>query len=172
MVSAHVISFFNLHPDISFAQASDGILLHLDCLNSTVMGLLKATRGGGVIQDNFGTALYAYSSYYGLKTSIWAEAQAPLEGLKTVLELKLLDSLIEENILNGVLNVPWSIFYIVESIKEILKTIHVRVSHIYREGNQIADVPANWGITYSCNRIFYSSADLPAAARGAAKLDR
>lgn len=25
---------------------------------------------------------------------------------------------------------------------------HVRVSHIYREGNQVADILANWGIMY------------------------
>lgn len=48
-----------------------------------------------------------------------------------------------------------------------MKFMQVQVSHILREGNQIADSLANWNIAHRSSRIFTSSADLPANSREA-----
>lgn len=49
--------------------------------------------------------------------------------------------------------------------------MQVHVTHIFREGNQVAYNLANWSVRCKCYRVFFSSGDLPAHARGAAKLD-
>lgn len=66
----------------------------------------------------------------------------------------------------GVIGILWM------QLKYTMQPVSVKVTHIYKDGNQAADNLANWSIIHRSNRVFFSSTDLPATARRAVKLDR
>ena len=76
-----------------------------------------------------------------------------------------IDSLVLISILLGKTNSPSGIC---REVEELLKLKHhfVVVSHIYREGNQVADFLSKLGPKLSEIKIFSSSAALPCMIRG------
>lgn len=78
-----------------------------------------------------------------------AEALAILEALKYCEEkgfnriILQTDSLLLKNAIEGLWNVPWVITEYLEDIAKVMSTIDVKLSHILREGNCLADHLAN-----------------------------
>lgn len=71
------------------------------------MGYTGLAGGGGVIRDSSGRILQAFGLFYGVKTSIWAEAKATLEDLQMACNLHFshvwleLDSTVHVDIITG-----------------------------------------------------------------------
>lgn len=53
------------------------------------------------------------------------------------------DSLSATKFIRGEWKIPWEILEIIEDIKNLVEGKNVQYSHIYREGNQLADALAN-----------------------------
>lgn len=53
-----------------------------------------------------------------------------------------------------------------------MKRLQVQVQHIYREGNQLADILANTAFSNSGKHVFHSFKDLPTTARRIVNSDK
>lgn len=68
------------------------------------------------------------------------------------------DSMLLKNIIEGSWKSPWCIVEHVEEIMELIKGRNFRVSHIYREGNKLADHLANYALdvgTIECHEFWH-----------------
>nr|XP_016493380.1 PREDICTED: uncharacterized protein LOC107812734 [Nicotiana tabacum] len=59
------------------------------------------------------------------------------------------DSMLLKNVVEGTWIAPWAVVAYVEEIKGIMDRCNVRVSHIMREGNKLADYLANYALDNS-----------------------
>lgn len=121
---------------------------------------------GGILQDCNSKFLGALAEYLGIQTSMSAEANAIWLGLSLAKSLgcRLLwieaDSLLLVNILNDLVDVPWSISYIVLDTKNAIMNFEAcRITHINMEENGFADMMANWGLPVGpvCNSLMFQS---------------
>lgn len=91
--------------------------------------------------------MIAYCSYYGVKTRLWTEAKAVLDGLEIARGNSLnqlwieLDSQLLVDMLQGRCSVPWNLACILRKIISLLLARYY-ISHIFREGNRGADLLA------------------------------
>ena len=137
----------------------------------------RAGGGGGILRDDGGNFLLAFSSFFGNVTSIQAEALALLFGVKSCLSRDYvnlhieMDLLVLVHILKQGSSCPWSIY---TEVKYLLKfsSNFVAISHCFRESNQVADSLANMGCDQGFNTTYHQLVDLPMKARGAFRLDR
>lgn len=145
------------------------------------MDRVKVTliQSGAIIKNYKADFIAAIANYLEIRTPMFAEAHAILSRLQYEVELGLnnlwieSDSLSLVNILNGNMNTPGHIWYIVKEIKKLLTALHdFRLSHIFREGNQPADIVAKWSIDNHINSKFTDIRWLPIEVRGAIKLDK
>lgn len=139
---------------------------------------IQAWQGGGVIRDNRGKLKLGFFEYFGHLTSLEAETCTLLSGLQHAVTLDVcflwveLDSLLLVNMLKGFVAVPWRLHYYVATIKNIMQRLVFFVSHVYREGNQLADGLANTAVDTQSHRAFTRPEDLPSSTKGAYFMDR
>lgn len=75
--------------------------------------------------------------------------------------------------LNRVDAIPWEVLYFYNGIKKLLLYFQqYYISHVYREGNSIADMFANHSISTQTSRIFDAGEDIPKHIRGELRLNR
>lgn len=142
-------------------------------------GNLGEAGSGGIIHSNNCDFTFSFVIYLNVCSSINAEEKAIHLEIKHAKRLGITslwresDSLDQINVLNEVLEIPWSITYIIHGITTLLKNIKsLLISHICREGNTVADIMANSSIT---NKAFAHLEDkriLPKEARGALILNK
>ena len=65
----------------------------------------------------------------------------------------------------------WYLWDFWEELLNLLQLFEMQISHVFREGNQVADFLAKLGAT-GLSQYFYSSTDLPRLARGLVCLDQ
>ena len=65
----------------------------------------------------------------------------------------------------------WYLWDFLEDLLKLLQFFQVHLSHVFREGNQVADFLAKLGAN-GLSQQFYSSTDLPRLARGLIRLDQ
>lgn len=131
-----------------------------------------------MLRSSTGCYLLAYSSF-GYHTSVYAEARAVFFGVQKAKEKHVTLSL-DSNRLSkigtyaaGIYIIPWAIVYIVKHIKCLLASFQqARISHIFREGNNMADSLANWAVATESSADFTTFDELPKAAKGAFLLDK
>lgn len=132
--------------------------------------------GGGAIRNHKGDVLLAFSHYYGRVNSLVAEARALLDGLKYLQTLDCssfiveCDSIVLVQIIRREVQCPWSILPFVRNIWK-LHSRSLNISHVYREGNTVADSLASYACYTKCNSFFFHS-ELPPNVKGAARLDK
>lgn len=101
--------------------------------------------GGGVVRDNHGKVLMAYSMPLGHGTSNWAEAVAFLFGLKWCIEqghvliIGKTDSLLLHRCIMG----EWRIEGNVKEIRKLMEGRSIFTKHCFREANQATDKMAS-----------------------------
>nr|XP_027082212.1 uncharacterized protein LOC113704512 [Coffea arabica] len=134
-------------------------------------------RRRGVLRDDTGQLLLAFSTSFGSCTSIQAEARALLFGVNLCLSHGYarvhveVDSLVLVQILKQASRCPWGIHTEFRNLLQ-LSSYFISISHCFREGNQVADCLSSVGCNDGSDRVYYQFADLPARARGALRLDR
>lgn len=134
--------------------------------------------GGGIFRDNNGDIFYAFSNFYGHHSNMWAEAMAAFDGIRLAYEFGIhsiwleVDSEVLVKIIKGEYHIPWEIWYIIQQIKDFMGRMMVQVSHILREGNQVADGLANWAVKTRHSHVFQSANELPKPCQGPYRLDK
>ena len=107
---------------------------------------------GGVIRNNFGEGMAAFSLHLGIQTNHFAEARAACQSVKMAFEMGIKKLWLEgdsKNIIDCIkcLSQPsWTSKNIIEEPHAILDKFEcVHITHVFREANPVADWFANEG---------------------------
>lgn len=121
--------------------------------------------GGGVIRNYQGQAIFGFSFFFGQGNNMQAEARALITGLDLASQLGIPLSCIELDaqvllhfIHTG--NSPWNLVYLTRSCKSLLSP-SCNLSHIFREGNKVADSLASFAHAHRDSMVFYSEELFP-----------
>ena len=134
------------------------------------------SSGEGIIRDQHGHVLSAFSSFYGFRTNMQAEAMALLEGLHLCISLGMqyikveLDSLVLLNVINGERRCPWRIDEVIARARVALRQASFELTHCYRETNAAADSLAKRAVSSGDSKVF-DALSLPTLTTGLCKLD-
>ncbi|KAL2462289.1 RNase H domain-containing protein [Abeliophyllum distichum] len=132
--------------------------------------------GGGIIRDSSGQCIRAFFSFYGDCTILEAELRAILDGIILAQRLGLSVLWVESDSTLAIHCItkggePWHIQATLRHIRHLLALDRDTITHIFREGNQVADLLASegWDRRYYYE---YSSQDLPRRHRSLVQIDR
>jgi ribonuclease HI len=132
--------------------------------------------GGGIIRDHAGNCITAFSASYGQCLILEAELRAIRDGILLARDLGLSNIWVEADssvathcILRG--GGPWNIQGILRQIVDFLSFDRDTISHIFREGNQVADALATEGWHQRRYQV-YGPSDLPRHIRALLQIDR
>nr|XP_016466227.1 PREDICTED: uncharacterized protein LOC107788988 [Nicotiana tabacum] len=120
--------------------------------DGTSRGNSRRSYFGFVLRDEYGDILHAHGKEIHEGTNTEAEAVAMLEALKYCVQhgythfILQTDSMMLKNVVEGIWVVPWIIATQVEEIKDIMGKYNIRISHIMRESNKLADYLANYAL--------------------------
>ena len=123
--------------------------------------------------------LFTFSSFFGIGTSIQAEAKVLLYGMQLCVQGGFIWRLVIESdsmllvwILLQKYQCPWSISYEAEQILQLSGGC-TQFKHCYREANKVVDILCNEGCVHfnSLQCIYDCVADLPILARKEYQLD-
>lgn len=107
---------------------------------------------GFCLRNEHGDLIYARAKEIQEMTNTQAEARAMLEAVRYCINHDIsqvwlqTDSLMLKNVVEGIWKPPWVIEEEVEEIKRFLRMCNGKISHIYREGNKLADYLANYAL--------------------------
>jgi ribonuclease HI len=132
--------------------------------------------GGGIIRDHTGHCIRAFSASYGPCLILEAELRAILDGILLArgLGISAIWVEVDSNIAIHCITRgggPWTIQGILRQIRDLISFDRDTVSHIYREGNQVADSLASEGWDHRRYQE-YGSPDLPRQIRALVQIDR
>ncbi|XP_058111206.1 uncharacterized protein LOC131254225 [Magnolia sinica] len=135
--------------------------------------------GRGVCRDHHGNLIFAFHRNYGLTLNTIAEAQAMLNGITSYSKLGLRSIIVESDSLTIAKAaadrydfVPWNIWYKIGTIREFRRSLNLSFSHIFREGNSVADALTRLASEGNPNNFFVSKYALPVKVQGALLLDQ
>ncbi|KAL0295036.1 UNVERIFIED_CONTAM: putative ribonuclease H protein [Sesamum angustifolium] len=106
-------------------------------------------RAGGIVKDYEGKVIFVFSEPIGFTNNMVAEMHAVLRGLSICLEKGFSKVWLELDALHVIYLIfrqirgAWYIQNMLQHIQIYLTQMKVRISHIFREGNQAADYFAN-----------------------------
>ncbi|XP_035545131.1 receptor-like protein 7 [Juglans regia] len=132
---------------------------------------------GGVIRDEDGRLLLAYSVPLGLGTNNFAEFSSLLEGVRRCHALGFYRVQIETDsqlVVNWIVKNKCPIWYLEdfwEDLQEHLNSLEYTVTHIFREGNVVADFLAKCGAE-GLNSDWSDIHMLPSLLRGLLRMDK
>ncbi|XP_022866066.1 uncharacterized protein LOC111385870 [Olea europaea var. sylvestris] len=132
--------------------------------------------GGCIIRDHAGYCIRAFSASYGPCFILEAELRAILDGLLLARGLGISAIWLEADSTLAIHCItkgggPWSIQGILRQIRDFICFDRDTVSHIYREGNQVADSLASEGWDHQRYQE-YGPLDLPRQIRALVQIDR
>ncbi|KAL2481154.1 Uncharacterized protein Adt_34120 [Abeliophyllum distichum] len=130
----------------------------------------------GIIRDSSGQCVRAFFSSYGECPILEAELRAIFDGIIIAQRLVLSDLWIESDSTLAIHCITrggghWSIQVTLRHIRHLLTFDRDTISHIYREGNKVADLLASEGWDHRCY-FTYSTQDLPRRYRSLVQIDR
>ncbi|GAA0160724.1 hypothetical protein LIER_39091 [Lithospermum erythrorhizon] len=107
--------------------------------------------GEGILRNDSGDMLFAFTRDYGRHSSLLSEFRALLEGLKVCLSYNIKGILIESDskcLINMIStgSWPWYLSAIGESIVTLMASIEAVLHHVFRVSNSAADWLANFGV--------------------------
>ncbi|KAK2429235.1 hypothetical protein QL285_027690 [Trifolium repens] len=109
---------------------------------------------GGVFRNNYSDFVFAFAEPLGIATSFYAELSGALRAVEIAWEkgwlnlwLETDSSLVVSTFNKSNNSVAWSLRNRWRNVHIRLKDMNIMVSHIYREGNKVADTLANYGLT-------------------------
>ncbi|KAL6551326.1 hypothetical protein OROMI_021814 [Orobanche minor] len=106
---------------------------------------------GGIIRDHMGKPLIMFSEFLGVRTNNFAELYAIWRGLEFCIDNHFdkvwveVDSKIALSLIEHATTTHWQLQSIISKIRDFRGSIEIRFSHIFREGNAVADWLANLG---------------------------
>ncbi|KAL6558461.1 hypothetical protein OROMI_018811 [Orobanche minor] len=110
-----------------------------------------AAAASGVIRDHFGQPIFMFSEYIGLQINNYAEIYAIWRGLEFCMEKSYnkiwieVDSKIAIDLIERSTTSHWTLQGLILKIRGFKAKMEIKLSHIFREGNAVADYLANHG---------------------------
>ncbi|KAL0283183.1 UNVERIFIED_CONTAM: putative ribonuclease H protein, partial [Sesamum radiatum] len=104
---------------------------------------------GGILQDQLGKVIFAFQEPLGIATNTQAELSAIHRGLQIYVSRGLRKVWIETDataiikLISAPQRGAWNLQANLQNIRKILNQMEHKLSHIFREGNQVADFLAN-----------------------------
>jgi ribonuclease HI len=135
------------------------------------------SSGAGVIRDDAGSVLRAFSSFYGEGTNTEAETRALQEGLQMCSEMGLTAVLVESDseyvvrCIQGDYSPTHSIIYRIRRCRRLLQGLGT-ISHVFREANSVADLLAAEAYSHRDRFIYHTLGSLPPACIPLLQADR
>ncbi|KAH0633460.1 hypothetical protein KY284_036246 [Solanum tuberosum] len=151
---------------------------HIVKLNSDGSCLRGICGGGGVVRDNEGRIICAYSIPLGPGTSNMAEAASILFGIKWCVNnghsviIGETDSLLITKCVRREWKVPWRILHIINEIQELVEKNGFEIKHCFREANRPVDKLASMSHNFESIHVFYSHTELPNQVKGLVNMDK
>jgi ribonuclease HI len=109
---------------------------------------------GGVFRDNSADFLFAFAEPLGIATSYFAELSAALRAIEIAFENNWFNLWLETDsilVVSAFKNqnkpVAWPLRNRWKNTLVLLGQMNCMVTHVYREGNKVADLIANFGLT-------------------------
>ncbi|KAL6582730.1 hypothetical protein OROMI_004808 [Orobanche minor] len=137
----------------------------------------REAASGGILRDNLGTPSFMFSEFLGECSNNYAELYAIWRGLDLCVSRNVVKVWIETDsntalhLIKNHNNSHWKLLGLLNKIWNLMDIIEVRFSHIFREGNAVADWLANEG----CHRrdfFLYNANNISRKLRGFIKLDK
>jgi len=133
--------------------------------DGAVRGTLGPAGAGGVLRDDKGEWILGFSEYLGHCSTLTAELKAVVRGLKIAKELgaQKLWVRTDSKVLWGMLVDQYHCHpehhFLVQKCRRLLYETawDVKITHCFRETNQVADKLANIGVTRSLEAITYQN---------------
>lgn len=125
-----------------------------------------------------GDLIFAATKGIRITTNNKVETTAVLHGLRfctqqgfsrVILET---DSMAMRNMLMREWKIPWELIEIIEEARDIVEKYQYRVTHVYREGNQLADALANHAIDKNERCTYSMFAQLPKRCTAILNMDK
>ncbi|KAL6543520.1 hypothetical protein OROHE_010142 [Orobanche hederae] len=132
---------------------------------------------GGILRDNLGTPSFMFSEFLGERSNNYAELYAIWRGLDLCVSRNFVKVWLESDsntalhLIKNHNNSHWKLLGLLTKIWNLMDIVEVRFSHIFREGNAVADWLANEG----CHRrdfFLYDANNISRKLRGFIKLDK
>ncbi|KAI3446364.1 hypothetical protein Pfo_003029 [Paulownia fortunei] len=127
-------------------------------------GASRRTEGtagaGGIIRDHLGDPILAFQDFIGPASSIFSELYALNRGLQLALIRGIthlwieIDALAVIHILRSSALGHWRLQQLLVNIKNVLHHMTTSITHIYREGNRVADFLANAACDTTSSKTF------------------
>lgn len=133
--------------------------------------------GGGLLRDHNGDIVAWFSNLDGSNSSLYAEAQACLEGVRICLMLGITEMALESDskqlidMINRRTVHAWEIIYLLRHIDNI-RPPSWSINHIFREQNRSADMLACMALDHRSHRVHFNSSELDQKVRHCILLNR
>ncbi|XP_060211803.1 uncharacterized protein LOC132639368 [Lycium barbarum] len=130
------------------------------------------------IRDDNGDLVYAATQKITDGNNLVVEAVAIKQGINYCMDHQMYpllvetDSLAMKMFIRGTWEVPWCISMILKDINRLIRGQTVKVDHIYREGNCLADFLANYVFDFPGTQQFNTFQELPSIARKLLNIDK
>ncbi|KAL0329004.1 UNVERIFIED_CONTAM: hypothetical protein Sradi_4887100 [Sesamum radiatum] len=145
--------------------------------NGASKGSTGLAGAGGIIRDDRGHTVVAFQEFLGIATNTYAEISAVAKGLEIAHNRGLNDIWVEMDSKVGIALIKekytghWKVQHLLAKIRYLCSLMTVSFSHIFREGNTVADFFANKAVMEKSSQIF-SPEQLDRKAKGLISLDR
>ncbi|CAJ2659028.1 unnamed protein product [Trifolium pratense] len=174
--SLNLVLQFNSMEDINQVRFSNGQAnwkssISMIIANTSMSdGAAKENPGlagcGGIFRNHVAEMLYCFAEPLGIATSFQAELCAVMTAIEVAHKMKWHNLWIESDSALVVLAfhksnivVTWNLMNRWRNVMSLFKQMNDIVTHIYREGNQVADSLANHGCTLSSFTFWYHAPD-------------
>ncbi|KAH0669829.1 hypothetical protein KY289_024322 [Solanum tuberosum] len=133
---------------------------------------------GFCLRNSEGNLIYAQAEPIGVTTNMEAEARAILEALKVCTEKGLQNVILEKNslcmmnFLRGLWKIPWEMADIYQAIIREQQLLNIQVTHVFKEGNYLADSLANRAYEQEGKQIYNNFQELPSICRKILNADK
>ena len=131
---------------------------------------------GGILRDELGRIILAYSCYLGTQNNTFAEISALLIGLRLCGYFDLCnvevetDSILVYNWVSKKDKIPVKYSFMLQDVIQLMELIVLKMDYVYREGNITADSLAKNGAK-GVTEVYFGELELPKLIYGAYKTE-
>ncbi|WMV55209.1 hypothetical protein MTR67_048594, partial [Solanum verrucosum] len=150
-------------PSCTFKLNTDGSALN----NPSKIG------GGGILRDDKGEMIYAFTISLGIDTNNQAEAQAASHGIQWCIQHDFRNVVLE---VHSELLIKWitsNVNYYIKELQTLISQLdYFQCQHTFREANCTANYLSKWSHNFDITQHYYTFIQLPVAAKGSFLLEK
>lgn len=146
-------------------------------VNGSSIGNPGKSGGGGVLRDDIGKLVFAFSKYFGYCSNNVVELRVVLERLSLCKQLGFskidieCDSLVVANWIVDKKCIVWYLWDFWDKLVVLLEEFDFSINHCFREANSVANLLAKYG-AQRVNKVFRNVGLLDIEIRGLYRLDK